>query len=69
MARDEFQKFLFVGFLDRDQLEAAIHDQYPNLSDSQIGFIHRDIDEMQELMTRSSQDITAGMVTISYEKQ
>ena len=32
MKRDEFQRFLFVGFLDRTQLEAAIHMQYPDLT-------------------------------------
>ena len=26
MKRDEFQRFLFVGFLDRTKLEAAIHE-------------------------------------------
>ena len=32
MAREEFQRFLFVGFLNREKLEAAIHSQYPDLT-------------------------------------
>ena len=68
MKRDEFQKFLFVGFLDRTKLEEAIQAQYPTLTESQKEFIHRDIDEMEDLMTKSSRDITGGMVTVSYEE-
>ena len=69
MKRDEFQRFLFVGFLDRTQLEAAIHEQYPNLTASQKSFIRSDLNEMEELMTKSSRDITAGMVMVSHEEQ
>ena len=68
MKRGEFQRFLFVGFLDRTQLEAAIHEQYPDLTASQKSFIHSDLNEMEELMTKSSRDITAGMVMVSHEE-
>ena len=40
----EFQRFLFVGFLDRSELEAAILEKYPNLTATQISFIRSDID-------------------------
>jgi len=32
MKRDEFQRFLFIGFLDRKELETAIRVQYPDLT-------------------------------------
>jgi len=67
--RKEFQRFLFVGFIDRRELEAAIRAQYPDLTASQISFIHNEIDEMEELMTKSSQEITAAMVTVTHEEQ
>ena len=67
MAREEFQKFLFVGFLNRSKLEAAIHAQYPDLTASQKIFIRSDLDELDLLMTKTSKDITAGMVMVSYE--
>lgn len=60
---------MFVGFLDRKELETAIRLQYPDLTKSQLGFICRDLNEMDELMTQSSCDIAAGMVTLSYEQQ
>lgn len=31
--RQEFQRFLFVGFVDRRELEEAIRLQYPNLTE------------------------------------
>ena len=68
MARREFQRFLFVGFLNRNELEAAIKRQYPDLTESQLSFIHNDLNEMEDLMTKTSRDITAGMVTVSYEE-
>ena len=68
MKREEFQTFLFVGFLNRRQLEAAIQAQYPDLTESQKSFIHRDLDEVENLMTKSSRDITEDMVTVSYEE-
>jgi len=64
MARQEFQKFLFVGFLDRRQLEAAIMEKYPNLSQSALRYIRNQLDEMEELMTQSSQDIATGMLNV-----
>ena len=69
MKRSEFQKFLFVGFLDRRELETAIHLQYPDLTASLLEYIRDNLDEMEELMTKSSQEITAAMVTVSYEEQ
>ena len=65
MKRDEFQTFLFVGFLNRRQLEAAIQAQYPDLTESQKSFIHNDLDQVENLMTKTSSDITADLVTVS----
>ena len=69
MKRSEFQKFLFVGFLDRRELEAAIRLQYPDLTASQLKYISGDLAEMEELMTKTSQEITAAMVTVTHEEQ
>ena len=68
MKRKEFQKFLFVGFVDRAHLEAAIHAQYPNLTEYEKRFIRGELDEMEDLMTKSSRDITAGLVVVKYEE-
>jgi len=38
--RQEFQRFLFDGFLDRSELEAAIQKQNPDLTESQKSYIH-----------------------------
>ena len=58
-----------MGFLDRRELEAAIRLQYPDLTASQLEYISGDLDDMEELMTKSSQEITAAMVTVSHEEQ
>ena len=58
---------MFQGFLDRRELETAIKKQYPDLTESMIEFIQSDLDEMETLMTKSSADITAGMVMVSHE--
>ena len=58
-----------MGFLDRRELETAIQLQYPDLSESLLSYIRIDLDEMEELMTKSSQEITAAMVVVSYEEQ
>ena len=67
--RKEFQRFLFVGFLDRRELEAAIQLQYPDLTVSQKRYIHKQLDEMETLMTKSSKDITAAMVMVDPVEQ
>ena len=56
-----------MGFLDRRELETAIHLQYPDLTESLLEYIRDNLDEMEELMTKSSQEITAAMVVVSYE--
>ena len=67
--RKEFQRFLFVGFLDRRELETAIQLQYPDLTASQKRYIHKQLDEMETLMTKSSKDITAAMVMVDPVEQ
>lgn len=62
--RQEFQRFLFVGFVDRTQLEEAIRKQYPDLSETELSFISSELDCMESMMTESSTDITGGMVTV-----
>lgn len=69
MQRKEFQRFLFVGFVDRTELENAILVQYPDLTDFEKKFIHGELNEMEELMGKSSQDISGGMVTVTHEVQ
>ena len=54
----KLNKFLYRGFLNMDQLEAAVIAQNPGLNELYLGFVRQDLQRLQSLIGQSVTTLT-----------
>jgi hypothetical protein len=64
--RSEFQRFIFNGFANREELETAIFVNNPDMTEEQRADVKRDLNQLAKLIENSSSDssIVSGMVQV-----
>ncbi len=64
--RSKFQRFLFNGFADKNELKAAILSNNPDMNQSQRSLMESDLDKLSSFIERASstQSIVGGMVEV-----
>ena len=64
--RSKFQRFLFNGFANREELEAAIFANNPDMTEEQRRDVKHDLKQLDELIesVSSSSSIVSGMVKV-----
>ena len=64
--RSKFQRFLFNGFADKDELKAAILANNPRMDTDQRSLMEKDIENLQEFISRtySIDSVVGGMVQV-----
>jgi len=62
--RDNFQQFLFNGFMDREALKKAIFDEHPNLTVDQREIIEQELEKLDEYVKEvdDAANLMSGMV-------
>ena len=65
-SRSKFQRFLFNGFADKNELKAAILANNPHMDADERSLVEQDIDNLQALIstTYSDHSIIGGMVQV-----
>ena len=65
--RSKFQRFLFNGFADKNELKAAILANNPHMDADQRSLVEQDIDNLQAFIssTYSNKSIIGGMVQVA----
>jgi hypothetical protein len=63
--RSKFQRFLFKGFADKEELKAAIFANNPDMTDEQRADVEYDLSLLDSIVdTRSTRTIVGGMVQV-----
>jgi len=64
--RSKFQRFLFNGFANREELEAAIFANNPDMTEEERSDVRRDLKQLDELIEgrSSGSSIVEGMIEV-----
>ncbi len=64
--RSKFQRFLFKGFADKNELKAAILANNPDMDQEQRSLMNNDLDKLCSFIetASSTQSIVGGMVEV-----
>lgn len=64
--RSKFQQFLFKGFMNKDELHAAVLANNPDMTQEQRAIMEKDLEQLNEIIDDASFDrsIVCGMVEV-----